>query len=300
MKLTNNSNLPEALVKAMTNDPYNSGDSDFTATSLLKPARIVALEKRHAHEIEEDAEDGLYRLYGQVAHGILERANMADMAEKRFFGEFEVGGVKYKVSAQMDTLSIVDGTLSDFKFTTAWGFKKDSPPKAEWIAQLNIQLELMRINGLDAKKLQIIGLLRDFQLSQAKSDPNYPQSPVATHDIPLWSRAQTQSFIKMRIAAHVDARTALPECSGDERWAKPDTWAVIKKGQKRAINGGVQLSLEGAERVQENNAGTFIQERKGESVRCANYCAVSQFCSQFKRLTANTQTGETEEKKDAV
>ncbi len=282
-KLTNVKGLPEALVRAMQNDPYNSGDSDFTATGLLKPARVVELEKRHAHEITEDAEDGIYRLYGQVAHGILERANMADLAEKRFFSTFTVGGVDYKVSAQMDTLSVVDGTLSDFKFTTAWGFKKDSPPKAEWIAQLNIQLELMRRNGLDASKLQIIGLLRDWQMSQAKNDPNYPQSTIATHDIPLWSRAQTDAFIKMRIAAHIDARKALPECTPEERWAKPDTWAVIKKGQKRAINGGVQVLASVAMEVSRQNPGTIVQHRPGESVRCASYCAAAQFCTQFAR-----------------
>jgi hypothetical protein len=46
-KLTNARNLPEALLKAMQNDPYSSGGSDFTATSLLKPARLRALEERH-------------------------------------------------------------------------------------------------------------------------------------------------------------------------------------------------------------------------------------------------------------
>lgn len=294
MKLTNRTNLPEALVKAMTNDPYDAGDSDFTATSLLKPARIVALEARHKHEITEDAEDGIYRLYGQVAHGVLERANMADLAEKRFFATFNVGGVDYKVSAQMDTLSVTDGTLSDFKFTTSWGFKKDQPPKPEWVAQLNIQLELMRMNGQDASKLQIIGLLRDFQLSMAKQDPNYPQSPIATHDIPMWPREQTQSFIKLRIGAHVNARTILPECSPDEKWAKPDTWAVIKKGQKRAINGGVCLSEPIAQGVMAKNPGTFIQHRPGESVRCANYCAAAEFCTQFQR-TKNQGADEAEE-----
>ncbi len=295
MKLTNINGLPEALVKAMQNDPYDNGGSDFSATSLLKPARVVVLEKRHAHEITEDAEDGIYRLYGQVAHGILERANMADLAEKRFFATFKVNGVDYKVSAQMDTLSVVDGTLSDFKFTTAWGFKRDQAPKADWVAQLNIQLELMRQNGMDAERLQIIGLLRDFQLSQAKNDPNYPQSPVATHSIPMWSRAQTVAFITMRIAAHVDARTTLPECSPDERWAKPNTWAVIKNGQKRAINGGVQLSLENAEAVQERNGGTFIQERKGESVRCASYCSVGpKFCTQYARELNKDNKSESE------
>lgn len=279
MALTNNSNLPEALVKAMQNDSYDRGDSDFTATSLLKPARASALEKLHKGEIEEDAEDGLYRLYGQVAHTIIERANENDLAEKRFFSEF----LGYKVSAQMDTLSVKDDILSDFKFTTAWGFKKDSLPKPDWVAQLNIQLELMRRNGKDAKKLQIVGLLRDWQKSKAKEDANYPQSPVVVVDIPMWSRNTTTLFIEMRIAAHVKAATSLPECSSDERWAKPDVWAVIKKGQKRAINGGVQLSSELAEAVKAKNPGTFIEHRPGESVRCASYCSVSKFCLQYQK-----------------
>jgi len=288
-KLTNKSGLPEALVKAMLSDPYNAGHSDFTATGLIKPSRIVALEKRHHHEIEEDAEDGLYRLYGQVAHGILERANMADLAEKRFFSEFS----GKRVSAQLDTLSIVDGVLSDFKFTTSWGFKLDSPPKPEWVAQLNIQLELLRRNGLDAKSLQIIGLLRDWQIREAKYNQNYPQTPVAVQAIPMWSREQTVSFIEMRIASHLAAEKELPLCSPDERWAKPDQWAVVKG--KRAINGGVQLSQELAESICAKSPGTRVEYRPGESTRCASYCAVAQFCSQFKRQSQNNATEGSEE-----
>lgn len=293
MAITNNSNLPVALVKAIQNDPYDRGDSDFTATQLIKPARITALEARHRHEIEEDAEDGLYRLYGQVAHGILERANMADLAEKRFFSTFTVDGIDYKVSAQMDTLSITDGTLSDFKFTTSWGFKKNSPPKPEWVAQLNMQLELLRRNGMDASQLQIIGLLRDWQIRDAANDENYPQKPVATLAIPIWSRAQTVAWIEMRIAEHVKARAALPECSAEERWAKPDMWAVVKG--RRAINGGVQFSQQLAESICSKNAGTRVEFRPGVSTRCESYCSVSKFCSQYQRQNAIKQTGANEE-----
>lgn len=292
MKLTNNSNLPAALVKALENDPYDSQGSDFTATSLLKPARVVALEKKHEHEMEEDAEKGLYRLYGQVAHGILERANMADLAEKRLFSTFTVGGKEYVVSAQLDTLSIVDGMLSDFKFTTSWGFKADQPPKPEWIAQLNIQLELLRRNGLDAKSLQIIGLLRDWQIREARYNASYPQAPVTTQAIPMWTREQTCAFITMRIAAHVDAAKTLPQCSSEERWAKPDIWAVVKG--KRAINGGVQLIKDVADNIAAKNPGTRVEYRPGESVRCSSYCSVSQFCSQFQKSQSVAESSEEE------
>lgn len=279
MKFTNNTNLPKALIKAMQNDPYDKGDSDFTATGLIKPSRIVALEKKHHHEIEQDAEDGLYRLYGQLVHGLLERANETDLAEKRFFTE--ISGAK--VSAQLDTLAIEDGILTDYKFTTAWSFKADKPAKPEWIAQLNIQLELIRRNGLDAKALRIVGLLRDWSPADAKRDANYPQAPVAILTIPMWSREQTVAYVEMRIASHREAEKKLPECSSEERWAKQDSWAVIKIGNKSAMRGGVHFSLEGAKEFQSKNHGTFIEHRPGESVRCANYCSVSKFCSQYQK-----------------
>lgn len=293
MKLTNRTGLPDALVRAITNDSYDKGDSDYTATSLIKPARLTALEKRHEHEITEDVVDNLWRLYGQVAHGILERANAIDLAEKRLFSTFTVGGREYKVSAQLDTLSLADGMLSDFKFTTSFGFKEDKGPKPEYVAQLNIQLELLRRNGLDAKSLQIIGLLRDWQINQAKASPDYPQAPIAVVDIPMWSREQTVSYIEMRIAEHEAAKVELPECSSEERWARPDTWAVIKRGGKRAINGGVQFSQELAQEISSKNPGTDVHFRPGESVRCESYCSVAQYCSIYQR-TKNANANESE------
>lgn len=288
MTITNRSGLPDALIKAIQNDSYDAGDSDFTATSLLKPARIVALERLHKHEIEEDAEDSLWRLYGQIAHSIIERANVNDISEKRFFSTFG----KHKISAQIDTLCLHNGSLSDYKFTTAWGFKADSNPKQEWIAQLNIQLELLRRNGYNANTLCIVGLLRDWQISKAKEDQNYPQKPVVTLNIPMWSREQTTAFIEMRIAEHLKAREILPECSIEERWAKPDQWAVIKFGQKRAINGGVQFNKELALEISEMNSGTYVEYRPGESVRCKSYCSVSKFCVQYQASIINEKTKE--------
>jgi len=62
--------------------------------------------------------------------------------ETRFFAK--VSG--YKVSAQIDSLSLEpDGTLIDWKFTTVYGFKGVGP-KDDWIYQLNIQNFLLSKN----------------------------------------------------------------------------------------------------------------------------------------------------------
>lgn len=279
MKITNRLNFPEALVKAIENDPYDNEGSDYSVSTLLEPPRIRALKIKHAAEIQEDVEDCLYRLYGQIAHGIIERSNTNELVEKRFFMEI----LGKRISAQIDNLSLTSGVLSDFKFSSAWTFKQKDP-KPDWVGQLNIQLELLRNNGLDAKKIQIVGLIRDYSLRDARTYPDsYPQAPVVTMPIPMWTREQTISFIKMRIAAHEDAKERLPLCSDDERWAKPTQWAVVKN--KRAISGGVQFSLKEAESVCSRNPGTRIEIRPGENVRCESYCSVKNWCDQYKNLT---------------
>lgn len=278
MNLSNLKGFPQALYDAIKNDPYDKGLADFSITELLKPPRQRVLQLNHAHEIEEDVEDKLYALYGQVAHLILERANRVDLSEKRFF--MDVGG--YKISGQIDTLCLEDGTLSDFKFTTSWGFLANQDPKPEWVAQLNMQLELLRSNGLDAKRLQIIGLLRDHQKSKAKEDPNYPSTPIAKHEVEIWSRNKTTTFMRQRIRAHTDAFTKLPLCTPDERWAKGESWAIIKPGQKRAVK--VFYERPAAFNYAEAN-GLTVQSRPSDiGKRCESYCSASKFCQQYQIL----------------
>jgi hypothetical protein len=288
MNLTNRNNFPEALVRAIANDKYSKGDSDFSVTELLQPPRIRALKIKHSHEIVEDVEDRLWSLYGQIVHSILERANEVDLVEKRFTGNFG----DHTVSGQIDSLVLKDGILSDWKFSTAWAFKVNQDPKPEWTAQLNMQCELLRQNGIEVKKLQIVGLIRDWQIRDAKNNPDYPQAQVVTQNIEMWPSAKTQSFIAMRIALHKAAEKELPECSSEETWSKPDVYAVMKN--TRAINGGLQFSEAAAKELQAKNPGTRIEFRKGEAVRCSMYCPVSEFCTTFKNQNKKIEENEDE------
>jgi hypothetical protein len=281
MKVTNRHGLPDALVRAVTNDPYTKGDCEFSVTELLAPARQRALMAAHRDEIEEDVADRLFSLYGQVAHLILERANVVDLAEKRFFGK--IGDAT--VSGQVDSLMIVDGVLTDWKFTSAAGFYRGKAPKPEWEAQLNFQLELLRQNDLDAGTLQIGGLLRDYSKAAAERSKDYPQAPVVLMPIPLWPREKTVRTMQERIDAHRDARGGfLPLCTAEERWEKPGVWAVMKEGQKRAVK-LFDTEKEAQDFVAESGKGLVVVERPGESTRCKSYCVAKNFCSQWSTLS---------------
>jgi hypothetical protein len=188
-----------------------------------------------------------------------------------------------------------DGVLSDWKFTTSWGFKANTPPKPEWVAQLNMQLELLRRNGLDAKRLRIVGLLRDWSKLEARRAEDYPQKAVISVPIIIWERSTTVSFINERIALHEAAKAAkteaeLPLCSPEERWAKQDTWAVMRG--ERAIRMGVCFTEKDAIAMQAKNSGTRIEFRPGVSNKCSAYCSVSDFCNQYqKTLSKDARSG---------
>ena len=94
---------------------------------------------------------------------------------------------------------------------------------------------------LKVNKLQICAILRDWQRKKAETDPSYPQAPVAMVDVPLWDYETRVQYLNERMTLHQEAQQAwdtqqeLPPCSSDEMWEKPDTFAVKKKKQKRAL-----------------------------------------------------------------
>lgn len=231
MKLTNKFNYPSTIIKAIENDPYDKGDSEFSATGLIEPPRKRILTIRHRDELAEDADDGIFRLFGQLGHALVERAGtgLNNLTEKRFFGVV----ANAKISAQIDSLSLEpDGTLIDWKFTTVYGFKRGTAPKREWVAQLNIQNYLVGLHGFTVNKLRIWGVLRDWRPSEKaagerfgtpaerKGDrfhAGYPEK-LGFHDIPMYSKESAEKFISDRIAMQRAAEKELPECDKEDTW----------------------------------------------------------------------------------
>jgi hypothetical protein len=146
--------------------------------------------------------------------------------------------------------------------------------------------------GKDVRSVRIVAILRDWQRREAQFKPDYPQSPVVSVDIPLWPEAEAMSYMQDRVTMHQEAQAAwdttesLVECSDEERWTKPDTWAVMKSKAKRAVK--VFDNIAGAASfAMDLNASApsgvlySVQERKGGRTRCENYCSVADFCTQW-------------------
>jgi hypothetical protein len=274
LKLTNRFNLPQPIVDAVLNDGYSKGGADYSVTELLSPPRQATLKRQHESTLEEDASERIWSLLGQSIHTILERANKTGIAERRLTIEIE----GKTISGGMD-LVCAARTLSDYKVTTAYKFKGGKAP-LDFEQQLNSYAAILRANGESIEKLQIVGILRDWSKLEAARDADYPQSQVVIIEVPMWPADQAIGFLRDRLILHMQAQVTLPLCTMEERWAKPDVWAVKKKGAARATK--LHQSEREAKAHAALDSSLEIEYRRGENTRCQHYCSVARYCNQFQ------------------
>lgn len=280
MRITNKFNLPESIVNAIRNDPYTSGPCDISVTRLISPPRKVALERQYFKDLEEDASDRVWSLFGQAMHVVLERAGQNVLTEARHSIERQ----GWVLSGALDHFDSTTGLLSDYKVTSCYSVKNGS--RSEWIAQMNILATILREHGYTVNQLQIIVILRDWSKSQAQRSTDYPTQPVGTIEIPLWSEEKCEEYIDERIRLHQAARDKLPECSAEERWQTANVFALMKEGRKTAVK---LFEDENEAEAACKAAGEkhHLVFRPGKSIRCENYCPAAPFCSQFQQEKAS-------------
>lgn len=288
MKITNIHGLPEAIVAAMRNDGYSRGAASFSATELLLPSRLWALKNKwHAH-LTVDASEMTPALFGKAVHQVLENAGVimpGETREQRLFATF----AGHVVSGQLD-LRFTERAIEDYK--TCKTYKLTGGPPSEWVAQLNIYNALAAANDLPpVEHLRIHAWAVDWSKRKTYK-AGYPKAPIQTLELPMWEISDAIRFIEERIGSHLAALEELPECTPEERWARP-RFAVLKKPDAaRAANGASKFETkEDAEAwLGEQLAGepekwatAVIQERSGTDVRCEDYCPVRDFCTQYRQ-----------------
>lgn len=292
MKLTNKYNLPQPVVTALTRSEYSRGDSNRSITQLIDSPRVRILRKEHDDEISEDVSDKLWAVLGNGVHKMFE--NSADenhATEERLFIDVE----GWTISGAID-LQQTDGDgviVKDYKTTSIWSVIYG---KVEWEYQLNCYAALVRrAKGVKVNGLRVIAIMRDWKANDAATKPDYPVSPIMEIEIPMWSEAEQDSYILKRVQLHQQAEferltgSELPDCTDEERWAKDPTWAVIKKGNKRATKVFDKPDEAHAFATEQGSAFEVVF-RKGESVRCAaNWCRVNEWCSQYKKSVESSE-----------
>lgn len=291
MKLTNKFNLPQTFVNVIDRPTYSKGKAHISATEIINSPRIVQLKKKYWNEIEQDASEMVWSLFGSAVHNILEHGkDDHHIVEERLHLMFE----GWHISGAIDLQEVEPNgtiTISDYKVTGAWAVMNE---KDDWHRQLNIYAWLVeKIKSTKIGKLQIIAIIRDWSARDAATKENYPPSPVATIDIPLWTFEEREAFVTKRIYAHgaalfeMETDGDLPECNAEEMWEKKTSYALKKDGNVRAKSvhesqEDAEKALDKAEESAKKSEKFFIEIRQGERTRCKNYCQVSPFCNQYQ------------------
>jgi hypothetical protein len=295
MKITNKTNLPQAFVDFARSDKYSKGQSDISVTSLIDSPKVRIMKEHFHDDMEVDAVDMVWALFGTAVHAILETSKQTEniVTEERLYTKVD----DWILSGAIDRQEIDDDGVSiyDYKVTSVWSLIFDKP---EWERQLNCYAYLVeKEKGIKVKDINICVIARDWNRRKAEQDPSMPPSPIQIKKIPLWSFERRARYIQERVALHQQAQITFDleenfgECTDDDRWKKSDTWAVKKSGQKRALrvfnnekdaNEYVEWHNE-TDKSYVNKSNLEIEIRSGEYTRCkGNYCSVAEFCNQYK------------------
>ena len=281
MKVTNVLGLPQAFVEAVSVERHNAKGS-YSATTLLKGGCEVMLMERHYDEIEVDASDSIWAVFGSAVHSIFEKQNTGTIKEAFYSADVSHS----KVTGRVDSYDPDTKILHDFKTASIW--KVQFEDFEDWRKQGLIYAWLMKKNGVEVKRCEFIALLKDHSKSKAKQDPNYPQLPTFIYkfDVTEEALAEIEQFISDKVAefekAELLADNDLPPCSKEERWQGEDKFAVMKEGRKTAIK--LFDNKEEAEKNMASLGGTYIEERTAEPKKCNDYCTCCEFCPFYKGL----------------
>ena len=290
MELSNNHKLPQSFVDVInqiTYDPTTRDPKRLGVTTLIGSPRVKLLTVRHWSKLTEDVADHLWRIMGSAVHYVLEKATSEDrLTEEKFVEDVGDG---FTIVAKPDIYDKVSCSVEDYKFTSVWAVMHDI--KTDWVNQLNCYAWLLRKRGYEVKELWVDAIVKDWRRGEQRKYDDYPAVPFKRIKLPLWTFEEQEIYIKERLEIYKNALPLadddLPECTSEERWARPDTYAVMKNANKRATR--VLDSREDAEghiawlQNKDQKSKYTVVKRPGSNMRCEEYCLMKDYCSQYKK-----------------
>jgi len=284
MIITNKYNLPKTFLNICERPTYTKGKAHISATGLLTAPRLARLKEIYDDKIVTDVSDMIWSIFGTAVHNILEQGKDENhVVEQRLHAELDGWHISGAIDLQITREDGIE--INDYKTVGVWSVMNE---KIEWEQQLNVYAWLVEtVKKMPVTELKIIAIIRDWNRRDAQSRPGYPEAQVATIPVQIWSYEQRESFIRDRIHLHSEALFAsetgeeLPDCSPEDCWEKPTTYAIKKDGAMRAKS--VHTSLSEAEvALEKSGKGYALEVREGDRTRCASFCPVAQFCTQYQ------------------
>lgn len=299
--ITNRLNLPQPFVDAATSN-HEYKPHRYSVTEVLGGTCEAVLKRRHHGEGEEDVADRVFAIFGTAVHKVLQEAEATDtqLQENWLSVPVRVGeSEEYELSGIFDLYDDATGKVTDYKTTSVWTVLFGDFDK--WRNQCLAYCWMLRQHGFDAHSGEIVAILRDHNQRKARTERDYPPHPVFRigWDFSDADFSEVEADIFAWFANVVHEETVpddqLEPCTPEQRWHKPDKWAVMRRGQKRAVKlFDTESDALGfmdwlADKPSNKGRALFVEFRKGEDTKCESYCPVAQFCPHH-RDTASERT----------
>jgi hypothetical protein len=327
MKITNNSGISLPLAVWLAHDEYDyveGVENYISATTLMKPLRQIVLAQRIPYADRRiDVADLIASSLGSAIHVGVERAwtlgyqrslklmgypqaviervainptdkerllNSAmipvylEQREMRQIDGFTVGG-KFDM--------VTEGIVNDTKSTSVWTVIKGSRDDDH---RLQMSIYRWLDAGREHRRItedygRINYVFTDWSKMMLRT-PNYPQSRVATKEIPLLSLADTEAWIRAKLALvrkhWTTPEQQLPECTDEELWRddpKYKYYADPTKTDGRSTRNFDSL-VEANEFMFSKGGKGVVKTVLGEPKACS-YCAVFDVCTQKDKYYAS-------------
>jgi hypothetical protein len=270
---------------------YNKGKSNMSVTELLNSPRIVQLKRKHWDSLTEDAADMVWSIFGTAIHGVLEHGkDDHHIVEERI--HVILDGMHISGAIDLQEVEEDGIVVSDYKTTSVWAVMNE---KQDWHNQLNSYAYLVEAaKKIPVKRLQIVAIIRDWSRRDAATREGYPKAPIVVIDIPLWPLQTREAYILDRISLHgnalfeMETDGEMPDCTAEEMWEKPTSYALKKDGNVRAksvheTRDEADAALIAATEKAKKGEKFLVEVREGGRTRCEGFCQVAPYCEQHKK-----------------
>lgn len=317
----NVSEVPLALAVFLASDNYDYDDTPFTisTTTLLKPIRQIILPGRIP------LEDGLASLpdmmtlrLGSAVHDAIERSwlnnhkgAMASLGyPAKVIDRVLVNPTAEQLAANPDCLPVYleqrlkkklgkwtvtgkfdfvgEGRVQDFKTASVWSYMNQTNADKQ-IKQGSIY-RWLDPQLITADEMDIHHIFMDWKAGMVKTDPKYPSQRFKKQSFSLMSVAETESFLRRKIALieqYWDApEEEIPECSAEDLWRSDPVFKYYKNPAKtERSTKNFDTRQEATLRYIEDHSVGLVKEVPGQATAC-KYCAAFAICSQKDQLIA--------------
>jgi hypothetical protein len=296
-EMTNLKGIPDIMVQVLKPNDHDMGDAKYSITQLIKPPRLLKLQRAHEHEVQLDAMDVWSSFIGSSVHGGIYdklKSNTEYLLEHKLSDAVTGPNGVVNISGTFDAFHIPTSTLYDHKIITTIQFGLEVKPEYE--AQLNMYAHILRKQGYEVNNLMLNVVYLDWRKAAfMKAEAGkYPEAPTRTIPVNVWPDNQAEQFYMERIKLHEEAdkiedENNLPLCLAEEMWERPAKYALYRNGGLKAAKlGDSEQELHEYAKWKGIKPGSYyIELRPATRVRCEGYCSVAPFCNQYQDYLKN-------------